>query len=58
MSAKKNLSGGDKTAGLDLATQALPFETESLRQALVDFLETPVDPDGDGQVRKGLCRLG
>lgn len=52
MSAKKSLSGGDKTAGLDLATQALPFETESLRQALVEFLETPVDPDGDGQVRK------
>jgi hypothetical protein len=47
-------SSGDGPEGLDLATQALPFETESLRQALLDFLETPVDPLEDGQV----CKLG
>lgn len=53
------VSGEAKVAGLDLATQSLPFETEALRQTLFEFLETLIDPLGDGHVSKlGSCQCG
>lgn len=53
MSADKSQAAPPE-GGVDLATQSLPFETEAMRQALFAFLETQVDPEGDGR----LCKLG
>ena len=39
-------------AGVDLATESLPFETEALREALTTFLDMPVDDPVVGKSRK------
>jgi len=40
------------TLKIDIATKLLPFETEAMRLALREFLDTPVDPNGEGMSRK------
>lgn len=52
MSIEESDNKSRSTPGIDLATKLLPFETEAMRQALLEFLDTQVDPSGEGQPRK------